>query len=107
MRIVRPRSGEDDEDRRACLHDGGTLGKPIKPIRQVEISEKVQKFLVAVGVHQIRELPRDQLAEFVNANLAHLLEDEVLAVLANRYVTPAILQAIAHNLRLTGFYSVR
>ena len=56
---------------------------------------------------RIAELRRDELASFVAENLHHLLEDETLAIIANRYVTPAILQAIAQNQRLTGFYSVR
>jgi hypothetical protein len=60
-----------------------------------------------MGVPEIRELPRAELAEFVKANLGHFVEDETLAVLGNRYVTPTILQAIAQNQRLTGFYSVR
>src|SRR2546430_6470949 len=57
--------------------------------------------------YDIRDFSRDQLSAFVKENLAHLLEDEPLAIIGNRYVTPAILQAIAQNQRLTGFYSVR
>src|SRR2546426_6332068 len=61
----------------------------------------------AKRLRSIRELPANDLASFVKENLPQLLEDEVLAVLDNRYVTPAILQAVAQNQRLTGFYSVR
>ena len=61
----------------------------------------------AKRLRSIRELPANDLASFVKENLPQLLEDEVLAVLDNRYVTAAILQAIAQNQRLTSFYSVR
>ena len=57
--------------------------------------------------HDIRGFSRDELSAFVKENLPHLLEDETLAIVANRYVNPTILQAIAQNQRLTGFYSVR
>jgi len=43
----------------------------------------------------------------VKENVRQLLEDEVLAVLDNPYVTPAICQAIAQTQRLAAFYSVR
>ena len=55
----------------------------------------------------IKSLSREDLSDFVNENLSALLEDEVLAVLANPYVTPPICQKIAQTQRLTGFYSVR
>src|SRR5258705_13909264 len=55
----------------------------------------------------IRELPREELLHFVKENVLNLLEDEVLAVLDNPYVTPPICQAIAQSQRLVGFYSVR
>jgi hypothetical protein len=55
----------------------------------------------------IRALSRSDLAAFVKENVRTLLEDEALAVIDNLNVTPAILQAIAHNARLTGFYQVR
>lgn len=57
--------------------------------------------------HGIKGLNREDLAAFVKENVRGMLEDEVLAVLANPYVTPAICQAIANTQRLTGFYSVR
>ena len=55
----------------------------------------------------IKSFPREDLLHFVNENLVSLLEDEVIAVLENPYVTPAICQRIAQTPRLTGFYSVR
>ena len=55
----------------------------------------------------IKALSRDDLASFVADNLNHLFEEEALAVLDNRYVTPQICQQIARNQRLAAFYSVR
>jgi hypothetical protein len=55
----------------------------------------------------IRSLPREELLHFVKENVLNLLEDEVLAVLDNPYVTPPICQSIAQTQRLVGFYSVR
>jgi hypothetical protein len=55
----------------------------------------------------IKSLSRDELLEFVKENVRNLLEDEALAVLDNPYVTPAICQTVAQDLRLTAFYSVR
>jgi hypothetical protein len=49
----------------------------------------------------------DELQAFVADNLTALTEEEAVAVMANAYVTPAILSKIAQNPRLTGFYSVR
>jgi hypothetical protein len=48
-----------------------------------------------------------ELDRFVQENAGSLLEDEALAVLENRHVTPQILSKIAQTPRLTGFYSVR
>jgi hypothetical protein len=56
---------------------------------------------------QLRSLAREPLAELVAANVRTLTEEEALDVLANRWVTPQILQTIAQNQRLTGFYSIR
>ena len=56
---------------------------------------------------RIQDFPRDELRDFVQENVRHLIEDEALAVLENPYVTPSILQQLAQNQRLTGFYSVR
>src|SRR6476659_8089153 len=56
---------------------------------------------------RLKQLPREELALFVAENVKHLLEEEVLAVLDNPFVTPAVCQTIARNQRLTGFYSVR
>lgn len=55
----------------------------------------------------IKSLSRDELFQFVKENVRTFLEDEALAVLDNPYVTPAICQTVAQDLRLTGFYSVR
>jgi len=55
----------------------------------------------------IQALSREALAAFVADNLDHVFEEEALAILENRYVTPQICQQIAHNQRLTAFYSVR
>jgi hypothetical protein len=56
---------------------------------------------------RIQDFPKDELLDFVQENVRHLLEDEALAVLENLHVTPAILQQLAQNQRLTAFYSVR
>lgn len=56
---------------------------------------------------RIIDLSRDELASFLSDNLAHLNEDEALAVLENPHVTPRVCQAIAQNQRLSAFYSVR
>jgi hypothetical protein len=58
-------------------------------------------------VQHIKSLSRDALTEFVNDNIAHLLEEEALFVLANRNCTAAICNQIARSARLTAFYSVR
>lgn len=56
---------------------------------------------------EIESFSRETLAAYVAENLAHLFEEEALAVLANRHVTPQICQQIARSARLTAFYSVR
>ena len=56
---------------------------------------------------EIKSLAREALAAFVADNLNHCFEEEVLAILDNRYVTPQICQQIARSQRLTAFYSVR
>lgn len=58
-------------------------------------------------VNDIRSLDVAELRKFVADNLTSLVEDEALAILDNRYVTPTICGSIAQNPRLTGFYSVR
>ncbi|HEY6141396.1 MAG TPA: hypothetical protein VI670_26875 [Thermoanaerobaculia bacterium] len=55
----------------------------------------------------IKSLSRDELAAYVADNLANCFEEEALAILENRYVTPQICQQIARSQRLTAFYSVR
>ena len=59
------------------------------------------------SVRRIQDFQRDELRDFVQENVRHLIEDEALAVLDNPYATPPILQQISQNQRLTGFYSVR
>jgi len=58
-------------------------------------------------VQHVKSLSRDALTDFVNDNIAHLLEEEALFVLANRNCTSAICNQIARSQRLTAFYSVR
>jgi hypothetical protein len=55
----------------------------------------------------LRSLSREALTAYVADNLAHCFEEEALAILENRYVTPQICQQIARSQRLTAFYSVR
>ena len=57
--------------------------------------------------HDLKSVPRDELAAFVTENLRYLAEEEALAVLENPYVSPKICQLIAQNPRVTGFYAVR
>ncbi len=59
------------------------------------------------GRDHLKQLARDELSDFVRENVSLLVEDEALAILDNPYITPRICQAIAQNVRLTGFYSVR
>jgi len=59
------------------------------------------------SLNEIRSLDSRRLGDFVLGEIKTLLEDEALAVLENRFVTPAICQAIAQNQRLTSFYAVR
>ena len=59
---------------------------------------------------QVRELSRlavPELSAFVAENAASLTEDEALAILDNRHVTPQIISKLAQTPRITGFYSVR
>lgn len=57
--------------------------------------------------HEIRKLSREELKTFLADNLKMLGEDEAIAVIENPFVTPWMLQSIAQNPRLTGFYAVR
>src|SRR5437588_3238951 len=59
------------------------------------------------SMHSLRSSSAGELGEFIALNLKTMSEEEALAVLANRYVTPQICQSIAQNQRLTAFYSVR
>jgi hypothetical protein len=55
----------------------------------------------------LSRLNRDELDAFVAENLAHLVEDEALAILDNAYCSAKICSAIARNARLTGLYTIR
>lgn len=54
-----------------------------------------------------KRAPASELALLSADDLNSLLEDEVLALLDNPFVTPQILSKIAQTPRLTGFYGVR
>jgi len=56
---------------------------------------------------RLRSAAPEELAEFLSANLKAMTEEEALAVLANRYITPQICQSIAQSQRLTAYYSIR
>src|ERR1041385_6153122 len=57
--------------------------------------------------HSLRSSTAEELGEFIALNLKTMTEEEALAALANRYITPPPCQAIAQNQRLTAYYSVR
>jgi len=59
------------------------------------------------GTRGLATASADVLAELVARSQSSLFEEEVLAIIANRYVTSTILGKIAQDQRLTGFYSVR
>src|SRR5436305_2284972 len=60
-----------------------------------------------MSLNQIKSMSRERLETYVADNVAHLFEDETLAVLENAHVTPQVCQQIARSARLTAFYSVR
>ncbi len=62
---------------------------------------------MASSRYGLKSVSRDDLVEFVSENVWALTEEEALAVLENPYVTPAIIQKIAHVERLAAYYSVR
>lgn len=55
----------------------------------------------------IRAMPREALAEFVDDSARRMGEEQALAVLDNRYCGPAECATIAQTTKLTSFYSVR
>ncbi len=55
----------------------------------------------------LKSLSREQLARFVEENVAALTEDEVLAILQNAYVSQQILTKIVQTERLVAYYAVR
>ncbi|HEX7709212.1 MAG TPA: hypothetical protein VF701_22350 [Thermoanaerobaculia bacterium] len=58
-------------------------------------------------LQRLTSLPADELADLLREELSSFLEDEVLAILANRSITPQIIGRIAQTPRLTSFHSVR
>lgn len=60
-----------------------------------------------INVQNLKTARAEYLADLIASSLPSLLEEEALAILANRYVTGPILGRMAQNPRLTGFYSVR
>jgi hypothetical protein len=59
------------------------------------------------NIEAIRRFTSKEIADFVAANGASLLEDEALAILDNIQCTAAVHQTIAQNPRLTAYYAVR
>jgi hypothetical protein len=58
-------------------------------------------------IEAIRRFTSKEIAAFVAANGASLLEDEALAILDNIQCTAAVHQTVAQSPRLTAFYAVR
>lgn len=56
---------------------------------------------------RLKEASVDEIRDLVADHGASLVEEEVLAILENRFVTPQIIGRIAQIPRLTGFYGVR
>ncbi|MEA2327106.1 MAG: hypothetical protein QOE68_2065 [Thermoanaerobaculia bacterium] len=69
--------------------------------------ERPSDMVSSDAIEAIRRFSSTELAAFVAANAASLLEDEALAMLDNAHCTAAICGALARNQRLTAFYSVR
>jgi hypothetical protein len=63
--------------------------------------------MIPAGVRALKQLSRDELAEFVAGNGSVLNEDEALAILENPNVTSEIVGKIAQTPRVTGFHAVR
>jgi len=59
------------------------------------------------SIEAIRRFTAKEIAAFVDANGASLLEDEALAILDNIHCSAAVHQTIARNPRLTAYYAVR
>ena len=58
-------------------------------------------------LQEIRTYSREQLAAFVEEELAVLAEDEARALLGNPFINTAVLQKVANTPRLVAYYSVR
>lgn len=56
---------------------------------------------------RLNQLELDELKELLVHSVATLTENEALAVLENRFITPQDISRIAQTQRLTAFYSVR
>jgi hypothetical protein len=56
---------------------------------------------------RISDLTREDLIAFVGEYAAEMTEEEALAVLGNRFVTPQVCAKIAQTQRLAAYYSVR
>ena len=63
--------------------------------------------LCVASFRGLKAASREVLASYLDENIAHLTEDEALAFIENPYVTSRMLQALAQNGRVSGFYSVR
>src|SRR5688572_1954841 len=61
----------------------------------------------SIQERKLREASTEELTELVAEQGAALLEEEVLSILENPYVTPNILGRIAQTQRLAAFHSVR
>jgi hypothetical protein len=62
---------------------------------------------MASSRYDLKSISRDDLIGFVSEHVRTLTEEEALAILDNPYVTPAIIQKMAHVERLAAYYSVR
>src|SRR5687768_12924820 len=63
--------------------------------------------MTSAQVRELTQLAPSDLAVFVAENAPSLTEDEALAILDNRHVTPQIIGRLAGNPRITASYSVR
>ncbi len=59
------------------------------------------------GIFAIRSMSGEELSAFVSENLASLGEDDAIAILSNRFCTPAVCVAIAGNPRLAAYYEIK
>src|SRR5688572_20683994 len=57
--------------------------------------------------HHLKSLSREDLSDLLSGDLSALLEEEVLAVIDNPFITPQLLARIAQTQRFAALYSVR